>query len=70
MGLMGFVNLAHGVFAMAGGYVMTTLMKPYGVPFPLAVAGAALGGGGGRASRSSACSTAGSTAATSSTRCC
>ena len=25
MGLMGFVNLAHGVFAAAGGYVMTTL---------------------------------------------
>ena len=23
MGLMGFVNLAHGAFAMAGGYVMT-----------------------------------------------
>ncbi len=23
MGMMGFVNLAHGVFAMAGGYVMT-----------------------------------------------
>ena len=27
MGLMGFVNLAHGVFAAAGGYVMTTLMN-------------------------------------------
>ena len=24
MGLMGFVNLAHGVFAMVGGYVVTT----------------------------------------------
>lgn len=33
MGLMGFVNLAHGVFAMLGGYVMTTLMNQYGVPF-------------------------------------
>ena len=38
MGLMGFVNLAHGVFAAAGGYVMTTLMVQYGVPFPLALA--------------------------------
>jgi branched-chain amino acid transport system permease protein len=33
MGLMGFVNLAHGVFAMAGGYVLTSLMGRYGVPF-------------------------------------
>lgn len=33
MGLMGFVNLAHGVFAMLGGYVMTTLMNRYGMPF-------------------------------------
>jgi branched-chain amino acid transport system permease protein len=40
MGLMGFVNLAHGVFAAAGGYVMTRLMNGYGVPFPLAVAAA------------------------------
>jgi branched-chain amino acid transport system permease protein len=37
MGLMGFVNLAHGVFAAAGGYVMTRLMNGYGIPFPLAV---------------------------------
>jgi branched-chain amino acid transport system permease protein len=28
---MGFVNLAHGVFAMAGGYVMYTLMTDYGM---------------------------------------
>src|SRR3954452_14927602 len=33
MGLMGFVNLAHGVFAMAGGYVLTSLMSRFGVPF-------------------------------------
>ena len=37
MGLMGFVNLAHGVFAMAGGYVMLSAMNSYGVPFPLAL---------------------------------
>ncbi len=41
MGLMGFVNLAHGVFAMAGGYVATSLMKHQGAPFPLALLGAA-----------------------------
>jgi branched-chain amino acid transport system permease protein len=40
MGLMGFVNLAHGAFAMAGGYAMTTLMNRYGVPFVLALAAA------------------------------
>ena len=33
MGLMGFVNLAHGVFAMAGGYFVTSLMSVAGVPF-------------------------------------
>jgi branched-chain amino acid transport system permease protein len=38
MGLMGVANLAHGVFAAAGGYVMTTLMVRYAVPFPLALA--------------------------------
>ena len=40
MGLMGFVNLAHGVFAMAGGYVFATALGRYGVPFPLALAAA------------------------------
>jgi len=40
MGLMGFVNLAHGVFAAAGGYVMTRLINAYDVPFPLAVVAA------------------------------
>lgn len=33
MGLMGFVNLAHGVFAMLGGYVMTSLMARVGAAF-------------------------------------
>jgi branched-chain amino acid transport system permease protein len=42
MGLMGFVNLAHGAFAMAGGYVMTTLMSRYGLDFPLALAAAVM----------------------------
>jgi branched-chain amino acid transport system permease protein len=37
MGLMGFVNLAHGAFAMAGGYVTVSLTTRYGVPFPLAL---------------------------------
>jgi branched-chain amino acid transport system permease protein len=33
MGLMNFVNLAHGAFAMAGGYVMVVAMTRLGVPF-------------------------------------
>ncbi len=33
LGLMNFVNLAHGAFAMAGGYVTVVLMTRYGVPF-------------------------------------
>jgi branched-chain amino acid transport system permease protein len=33
MGLMNFVNLAHGAFAMAGGYVTVVLMQRHGVPF-------------------------------------
>ena len=37
MGLMGFANLAHGVFAMAGGYVLTTAISRFGAPFPLAL---------------------------------
>ena len=43
MGLMGFVNLAHGVFAMLGGYVTVTLMNRLGVPFlPSLAAGCVL----------------------------
>jgi len=37
MGLMGFINLAHGVFAMAGGFVLSSFMARFGVPFPLAL---------------------------------
>jgi branched-chain amino acid transport system permease protein len=37
MGLMGFVNLAHGAFAMIGGYIAVTLMNVYQVPFGLAL---------------------------------
>ena len=33
LGLMNFVNLAHGVFAMLGGYVTALLMSRHGVPF-------------------------------------
>jgi len=34
MGLMGFTNLAHGVFAMAGGYILTASLGRFGLPFP------------------------------------
>jgi branched-chain amino acid transport system permease protein len=33
LGLMNFINLAHGAFAMAGGYVTVVLMQRFGVPF-------------------------------------
>ena len=33
MGLMGFVNLAHGAFAMLGGYVIALVMRHWGVGF-------------------------------------
>ena len=49
LGLMNFVNLAHGAFAMAGGYITVVLVNRLGVPFllglPLAfLFTAALGG--------------------------
>lgn len=34
LGLMGFVNLAHGVFAMAGGYVAAVAVTGAGLPWP------------------------------------
>ena len=46
LGLMNFVNLAHGSFAMLGGYVTVTLMHRLGWPFlatlPVAFLAAAL----------------------------
>ena len=46
LGLMNFVNLAHGAFAMAGGYVCAVLVNQAGWPFfaglPLAFAASAI----------------------------
>ena len=48
LGLMNFVNLAHGAFAMIGGYVCVMLMTRAGVPFlatlPVAFVAAAIVG--------------------------
>jgi branched-chain amino acid transport system permease protein len=48
MGLMNFINLAHGAFAMLGGYACVVLMSRAGVPFlatlPVAFVVAALAG--------------------------
>ena len=48
LGLMNFVNLAHGAFAMLGGYVCVVLLNRYGVPFlatlPVVVAVSAMAG--------------------------
>jgi branched-chain amino acid transport system permease protein len=41
MGLMRVINLAHGAFAMAGGYLASYAILAAGLPFPAAVAGAA-----------------------------
>lgn len=48
LGLMNFINLAHGAFAMAGGYVTVVLTNRYGVPFlltlPIAFVATAIAG--------------------------
>ena len=45
LGMMNFVNLAHGTFAMIGGYTTVMLMRAAGWPFfatlPVAFVGAA-----------------------------
>ena len=45
MGLMGFVNLAHGAFAMAGGYFVVSLTRSLGIDFvpSLVIASTAVG---------------------------
>jgi len=49
MGLMNFINLAHGAFAMVGGYITVLLMQRLDVPFlvclPIAFLGSAVLGG-------------------------
>lgn len=49
LGLMNFINLAHGAFAMAGGYVTVILTNQWGIPFlltlPIAFAATAIVGG-------------------------
>lgn len=37
LGLMNFINLAHGAFGMLGGYVTVTAMRQFGLPFLLAL---------------------------------
>ena len=48
MGMMNFINLAHGAFAMLGGYVSVTVLSALGVPFlaslPLAFIASAVAG--------------------------
>jgi len=45
LGLMRFINLAHGAFAMFGGYVAVVLMNGFGVPFLLLLPAAFLATG-------------------------
>ena len=45
LGVMNFINLAHGAFAMAGGYAAVVLVNGGGVPFLLALPIAAIATG-------------------------
>lgn len=42
LGLMNFINLAHGAFGMLGGYVTVLLMRQFGFPFLLTLTAAFL----------------------------
>lgn len=43
LGLMNFINLAHGAFGMLGGYIAVLTMRQLGLPFLLALPAAFLG---------------------------
>ena len=43
MGLMNFINMAHGAFAMVGGYITVLMMQRLGLPFLLALPAAFFG---------------------------
>ncbi len=43
LGLMNFINLAHGAFGMLGGYITVLAMRQAGLPFLLALPAAFLG---------------------------
>jgi branched-chain amino acid transport system permease protein len=45
LGLMNFVNLAHGAFGMLGGYIAVTAMRELGLPFLAALPVAFVGAG-------------------------
>src|ERR1700722_19359389 len=42
MGLLGIANLAHGAFAMAGGYLLIEMLTRFSLPFAVALAAAGL----------------------------
>jgi ABC-type branched-subunit amino acid transport system permease subunit len=70
MGLMNFINLAHGAFAMAGGYVLVLLMQKRGLALPGLPAGGLRRHRGCSARCWNARSTGRCTASRTSTRCC
>jgi len=43
MGLMNFINLAHGAFGMLGGYIAVVVMRQLGMPFLAALPAAFIG---------------------------